>query len=120
MRLVNNQMYDQEEFKREEDDEDEMEEGADKLDRKKDGSQAVKGNDDEDDEAEGGHANIYKSRRTFVNFLDESRAVNQGSMTCFKWSGVILILSMGIIGLLDYILTQQQFANIQYAYVMMQ
>jgi hypothetical protein len=25
--------------------------------------------EDEEDEAEGGHANIYKSRRTFVGFL---------------------------------------------------
>lgn len=75
MRLVNNQMYDFEEFRREEDEDDEGEEGADKPERKKDGSQAVRG-DDEEEEMEGGHANIYKSRRTFVNFLEESRAVN--------------------------------------------
>ena len=61
--------------------------------------------EDEEDEAEGGHANIYKSRRTFVAFLEESRSVNQGSMTCFKWSGALLILCLGIIGLLDYVLT---------------
>ena len=82
-----------------------MEEGGGKFDQKKEGQQQIRGNDDED-EAEGGHANIYKSRRSFVNFLEESRAVNQGSMSCFKWSGIILILFMGIIGLLDYILTQ--------------
>jgi hypothetical protein len=76
--------------------------------------------DDEEEEIEGGHANIYKSRRTFVNFLDESRAVNQGSMTCFKWSGALLIISLGVIGMLDYILTQQQFNNIKDAYITME
>lgn len=32
--------------------------------------------DDDDEEADGGHANIYKSRRTFLQFLEESRSVN--------------------------------------------
>ena len=39
MRLVNNQIYDAEEFKREDDEDDEMEEGGEKVDKKKDGQQ---------------------------------------------------------------------------------
>lgn len=119
MRLLNGQLFDYEDFRKEEDEEEELEEEQRGERKGGNGLASIRGDDDEE-EAEGGHANIYKSRRTFVAFLDESRSVNQGSMTCFKWSGALLILCMGVIGLLNYILTQDQFQQIQDGYLMME
>ena len=67
-------MFDYEEFRREEEEEEDLDD-SERYAERKGGVQAVRG-DDEDEEAEGGHANIYKSRRTFVAFLEESRSVN--------------------------------------------
>ncbi|CAD8192732.1 unnamed protein product [Paramecium pentaurelia] len=117
MKYINGQLFDVDDFKNQDSDED-----AEENDQKKGGNtgmQQVQKEDDEE-EAEGGHANIYKSRRTFVQFLTESRNVNQSSMVCFKWSAAILIICLGILGLLDYILTQQLFQDIQEGYIMMQ
>ncbi|CAD8089669.1 unnamed protein product [Paramecium primaurelia] len=117
MKYINGQLYDIEDFKNQDSDED-----GEENDQKKGGNNGMQQvqKEDEEEEAEGGHANIYKSRRTFVQFLSESRNVNQSSMICFKWSAAILIICLGILGLLDYVLTQQLFQDIQEGYIMMQ
>ncbi|CAD8111372.1 unnamed protein product [Paramecium sonneborni] len=117
MRYINGQLFDIEEFKNQ--DSDEEEENDSKRQGGNAGMQQIQKEDDEE-EAEGGHANIYKSRRTFVQFLQESRNVNQNSMICFKWSAAILIICLGVLGLLDYVLTQSLFSDIQQGYIMMQ
>ncbi|CAD8104910.1 unnamed protein product [Paramecium sonneborni] len=117
MKYINGQLFDIEDFKNQDSDDD-----AEENDQKKGGTTGMQQiqKEDEEEEAEGGHANIYKSRRTFEQFLSESRNVNQSSMICFKWSAAILIICLGILGLLDYVLTQQLFQDIQEGYIMMQ
>lgn len=64
MKYINGQLYDIEDFKNQDSDDE-----ADDSEKKSLGSMQQSIKEDEEEEAEGGHANIYKSRRTFVQFL---------------------------------------------------
>ncbi|CAD8070227.1 unnamed protein product [Paramecium primaurelia] len=108
MILIGGQLFDSEEYKNI--DIEEEEDGQSKIVGQMPSKQ------EEDQEQDNGNANVYKSKKTFVQFLKESKSANQSSLTCFRWNAALLIIFLGVLGLLNYILTQQLFFGVYDGY----
>ncbi|KAL4426928.1 hypothetical protein ABPG74_012928 [Tetrahymena malaccensis] len=119
VRLVKGQLLDVDELRRDEmeDEEEEEEEHDKKFDNLK--NDIIKGSklDELENESSGaGESNAFKNKQKLVQFLSENKASQNNSLEIFKWSGVVLLVILGILAILNYVQSQSLFDSINSQY----
>ncbi|EGR30970.1 hypothetical protein IMG5_119850 [Ichthyophthirius multifiliis] len=110
VRLIRNQLVDVEDMKRDEQDgEEEEEEQGQQFEQCKQQVSQLEYN-----ESESAETNVFKNKQKLVQILNENKSNSNGSLEIFKWSGVVILLILGIIAIINYISTQNQF-NLMYS-----